>query len=181
MPTSTWTNSIDKLTQSFVSEFGKLDAPMLNNKPNATTWSVAQNIDHIIAVNRTYFDVPNAVRSGQYKLPFMAKLGFMVRFFGNFILKSVAPDRKKKIRTFPIWEPSQSDISADIVQRFVEHQEELKKLILSSRDLIEKRTIISSPANKNIVYTIDKAFDIIVSHEWRHFEQAKEVLEQIKN
>ena len=41
--------------------------------------------------------------------------------------------------------------------------------------------VISSPANKNIVYKLEVAFDIIVSHEQRHLEQAREVLQLIKN
>ena len=33
----------------------------------------------------------------------------------------------------------------------------------------------TAKANKNIVYKLETAFDIIVTHEERHFEQAKEV------
>ncbi|CAZ97441.1 Putative protein [Zobellia galactanivorans] len=40
--------------------------------------------------------------------------------------------------------------------------------------MIEKGCIISSPANKNIVCRLETAFDIIVTHEQRHFEQLKE-------
>ncbi len=39
----------------------------------------------------------------------------------------------------------------------------------------------TSPANKNIIYTLETAFDIIVTHEQRHLAQAKEVLEMLKN
>jgi hypothetical protein len=58
---------------------------------------------------------------------------------------------------------------------FEKHQSELKKLIEDSSDLLDKSTIISSPANRNIVYKLETAFDIIVTHERRHFEQAKEI------
>jgi len=49
-------------------------------------------------------------------------------------------------------------------------------MIAGCSDLLDKGTIISSPANKNIVYKLEMAFDIITTHEQRHFEQAKEVL-----
>jgi hypothetical protein len=42
---------------------------------------------------------------------------------------------------------------------------------------VDKGTIISSPANKIIVYKLEIAFDIIVAHEKRHLEQAREVLQ----
>jgi hypothetical protein len=41
------------------------------------------------------------------------------------------------------------------------------------------KTVIASPASKMIVYTLDTAFDIIVTHERRHLEQAREVLRQL--
>ncbi len=59
------------------------------------------------------------------------------------------------------------------------HQSNLKELIESSKDLVEAGVVISSPANKNIVYKLEKAFDIIIIHEQRHLEQAKEVLDKI--
>jgi hypothetical protein len=45
---------------------------------------------------------------------------------------------------------------------------------------VENGTIISSPANKNIEYKLETAFDIIVAHEKRHLEQAREVLKNFK-
>jgi hypothetical protein len=79
------------------------------------------------------------------------------------------------MKTFPIWEPIKSDIKEDIWERFEKNQNELKILIQSSSDLLDKGTIISSPANRNIVYKLETAFTIIVSHEKRHFEQSLEV------
>lgn len=92
-------------------------------------------------------------------------------------LNAVEPVRKKKMKTFPIWEPTASQVTDDILGQFEKHQTELKRQIETAKDLIEKGTIISSPANKNIVYKLETAFDIIVSHEQRHLEQAKEVLQ----
>ena len=84
------------------------------------------------------------------------------------------------MKTFPIWEPSKSEISDDILERFINHQSELKELIKNSEDLLARRSVICSPANKNIVYKLETAFDIIVTHEQRHFEQAKEVLIELR-
>jgi len=92
----------------------------------------------------------------------------------------VHPARKKKIKTFAMWEPGRSNISEGILERFEEKQSELKILIENSKDLVDKGVIISSPANKNIVYKLEKAFEIIVTHEQRHFQQAKEVLDLLK-
>ena len=177
MDTHLWAIQIDSTTAAFKENFHSLDVDELNWKPDAITWSVAQNIHHLIVINRTFYSIIQRVRAGSYELPWIGKFSFMVDFFGNFILKSVSPDRKRKIKTFPLWEPSQSKISGDILNQFDSHQTELKALIHSSTDLLTSKTVISSPANKNIVYTLKSAFDIIVTHECRHLEQAKEVNE----
>ena len=175
-----YVNKIDSVTNSFKEKFGNLSAEQLNWKPNEQIWSIGQNIDHLIVINETYYPIIKSVRQGTYRLPFMGRIGFMINFFGKFILNSVEPTRKKKIKTFPIWEPTKSNISPDILTRFEKHQEELKQMISGSKDLLEKGVVISSPANKNIVYKLGAAFDIIVTHEQRHLEQAKEVLAQLK-
>lgn len=171
-----WTHRIDSITAEFKQTFGALSEDQFNWKPNPQTWSIAQNLDHLIVINKTYEPVLAAVREGNYTLPFMGKLGFMVNFLGKMVLNSVQPDRKRKMKTFSIWQPSTSKIGGDILFKFEQHQIDLKGLILSNFDLLGKDVVISSPANKNIVYKLETAFDIIVAHEQRHFEQAKEVL-----
>ena len=79
-----------------------------------------------------------------------------------------------------MWEPGTRNIAEGILERFQQKQSELKILIENSKDLVDKGVIISSPANKNIVYKLEKAFEIIVTHEQRHFQQAKEVLDLLK-
>jgi len=64
--------------------------------------------------------------------------------------------------------------------RFKNHQEALKQRIKEVDDLVKKGTVISSPANKIIVYKLETAFDIIVTHEQLHLEQAKEILNLLK-
>lgn len=176
-----WTLQIDKITEHFVVAFGSLSTEQLNWKPNPQTWSIAQNIDHLIVVNETYYPVLTSLKEGTYKTPFIARLGFMVSFLGKTVLNAVKPDRKKKMKTFPVWEPTISQVKDDILDNFKKHQGELSRQIETSKDLVEKGTVISSPANKNIVYKLETAFDIIVSHEQRHLEQAKEILQLLKN
>jgi hypothetical protein len=180
MNTERWTRQIDETTKAFKESFGKLSAGQLNYKPNAETWSIAQNIDHLLIINETYCPVIASVKKGSYKLPLMGKIGFMVKFFGKLVLDAVQLDRSKKMKTFSLWEPSKSERGADIVGRFEKHQEELKNMITSCSALLDKGTVISSPANKNIVYKLETAFDIIVTHEKRHLAQAHEVLTTLR-
>ncbi len=180
LDTHQWTKRIDELTQAFRDDFGKLSLAELNRKPSADAWSVAQNIHHLIVINRTYFPIIEGLHKGTYKVSWLGRVTFIVNFFGNFVLKSVQPDRRRKMKTFKLWEPSASDLDANILQQFVEHQEKLKGSIISCQGFLRDGVVIASPANKNIVYKLSRAFDIIVAHEQRHLAQAREVVEIMK-
>lgn len=175
-----WTSSLREITQIVSREFGSLSPQQLNWKPNPNTWSIAQNLHHLVVVNETYYPVLDSLNAGSYRAPFKAKLGFMVSFLGKSVLKAVQPDRQKKMKTFPIWEPSSGIVIDDVLNKFQMHQAELIRRIESSKALLEKGVVISSPAKRQIVYKLETAFDIIVAHEKRHFEQSKEILELIK-
>ncbi len=175
-----WITELDKITKDVELLFSNLTSLELNWKPNPQTWSIAQNLEHLIVVNETYFPVLSALKNSNYKTPLIGKLGFIVSFFGKTVLNAVQPDRKKKMKTFPIWEPTKSEVTKDIFLRFKNHQNELKQQIKDSEILAKKGVVIASPANKNIVYKLETAFDIIVTHEQRHLEQAKEILNLLK-
>ncbi len=174
-----WQQQIDEVTHNFREEFGTLSAEELNRKPNGGTWSIAENMEHLISVNDSYFPIVEQLKTGNYKTPFLGKSAFFVKFMGNTLLKSVSPDRKKKMKTFPVWEPKNGSVNPDILQTFVKHQASLKRLIAESEPFVQTGTVISSPANRNIVYTLERAFEVIIAHEQRHFNQASEVMDAI--
>ncbi len=176
MQTQDWLRRIDQTTQKAQEAFSALTPEALNRKPAPDAWSIAQCLDHLIVTNLTYWPVIQQLHAGAYRTPWHGRFGFLTRFFGNIVLGSVQPDRRRKMKTFPIWEPAQSDLPGDIVARFVSHQSELKDLIRSSEDLLAKSAVISSPANWIIVYKLATAFRIMVAHEERHLQQALEVL-----
>lgn len=178
MKTTNWTSQLDKNTHLFRDKFGKLDGAVLNSRPNPQTWSIAQNVEHIMKVNSTYYNVIDAIRNGIYTTPFIAKIPLLPKMIGKFILNSVQPDRKRKIKTFPIWEPTESDIAADVIERFARDQDKLKSLIHACRDLLNSGMVISSPAHRQVVYPLSTAFDIILAHEQRHFVQASLLLQE---
>ena len=91
-----WTAQIDLNTQAFENAFGDLTHDYLNCKANTETWSIAQNLDHLIIINSSYFPILEALHEGTHKTPLAGKLGFLVSFFGKTVLNAVQPDRKKK-------------------------------------------------------------------------------------
>ena len=175
-----WLGQIDTITADFQSTFGGLSEDQLNYKLSEKGWSIAQNVDHLIVINSTYFPIAAEIKSGTYQQPFLGKLNFLVSFMGRMLLSGVQPDRKKRTKTFPLWEPQKSMIGGDILERFEQHQVQLKQMIVDLESHVISGLVISSPANQNIVYRLEDAFNIIIAHEKRHFQQAKEVLSLLR-
>ncbi|NNE29014.1 MAG: DinB family protein [Saprospiraceae bacterium] len=176
METGSHNERLEEIKDLFQDEFGGLTSNQLNWKPGPNTWSIAQNVDHLIVINTTYFPTFEKLLVGTYQPPILGKVRFLVEWMGSAILKSVDPARQKKTKTFPIWEPKIGDIEGDIIHRFIRHQEELKEWIGKLAPILEADTVISSPANTKISYKLSTALDIILAHEKRHFNQAEEVL-----
>ncbi len=172
-----WFSRIDAVTEQVHALGGNLASEQLNHKPRPTVWSVAQTLDHIMTTNQSYFPMLDKLVLDEFDLPIHGKLPLLRRFFGRFILKGVSPSREKKMTTFPIWEPSASQLPDDIVQRFRGHQAKLKSRMEDALPLLERGVSIHSPASRMIVYSLADAFEIIVTHEERHLEQIKESLE----
>lgn len=175
------TLQLEHITRECIASFGGLSPEELNWKPQPDAWSIAQNLDHIMVVNESYYPTFEAVKTGRFKAPWLARIGFIVSWFGKLVLDATHPDRRKKMKTFPLWEPHKSQISADILEKFEQHQQVLGQKMEELKAWVEQGTVISSPANKNVVYQLDTAFDIMIAHELRHLEQAKEVLLWMKN
>ncbi len=174
-----WTKRLDAVTLQVQHHLGTLDKDELNWKPALEVWSIAQNLDHLMIANQSYMGQLDALMTERYTPPFIARIGFVVRMFGKMVLGAVEPTRKKKVKTFAIWEPVQSDFSADLVDRFVQHQVELKQVIAAVQPWVDRDAVISSPASHNVVFKLETAIEILVTHEERHLAQAKEVLDQL--
>ena len=84
-----WTQEIDKITLDAEMQFSELSSEQINWKPNSQTWSIAQNLEHLIVVNETYYPVLSALKNGTYKKPFLANFGFIVSYFVVFCSNSV--------------------------------------------------------------------------------------------
>jgi len=172
-----WILELDKISFDVKENFGGMDKATLFRKVDKSIWSIAENLEHIIKVNASYFPIFQKLKNNTFQGAFISKIGFFSKLFGDMIYKSVSDGGKKKIKTFSLWEPKIEDNRTDIVEKFLSHQKELKGWINEMEIFIEKGTIIHSPANSLIVYSLPQALDIIVAHEKRHLDQARRSLE----
>jgi hypothetical protein len=156
--------------------FGALTAAQLNWKPSPQVWSIAQCLDHLMASNSTYMPIVELVLAGQKPTSIWQAVPLLPRMWGKLLIRQLSPENKRKTRTVRVFEPSSSPLGADIVARFVAHQQDMIRLIERTAQLDLEHIIITSPALGFVTYSLRDAYEIIVVHEQRHVLQAKRLL-----
>lgn len=169
-------DKIEENTKLFADNFAGLSETILKQKTAIDKWCIEEHIEHLIVINQTYFDVFEALMQKTYKAHFFSKIPGLANWFGNHIYRAMNPDSSKKIRTFPVWEPSIKNSKSDLAERFIMSQKKLQEYALKMQPFILNNTIISSPAKRFVVYSVSMAFEIILAHQLRHFQHCQAIL-----
>ena len=159
------------------STFGKLTPAQLNWKPSAERWSVAQCFDHLLTTNKGYFPPIEGVLAG-IKPTFWQRMPIIPGLAAKLLIKSLDPKSTRKIKAPGKFQPAQSDISASVIDDFVEQQGKIVEKMKATKHLDLEKIIITSPVAAAVTYSLMDAYRIIVVHERRHFEQARRVTEE---
>jgi len=159
------------------SVFGHLSVAQLNWKPSSDRWSVAQCFDHLITSNKGYFPVIENVLAGK-KRTLWEGVPVLPGLAGKLLIKSLDPAATRRIKAPKKFEPAQNDISASVINDFVEQQAQIVEKMRATEHLDLEKTVVTSPVAAAITYSLMDAYRIIVVHEQRHFQQAKRVTEE---
>lgn len=166
---------LQAVAEDAVKVFGGLSPAQLNWKPSAEQWSVGQCFDHLIVTNRCFFPDLERVASGKYKSSLWGRVSPLSGFFGRLILKALDPEKGRKTKAPRVFEPSKSDVAADVIERFTAHQTELSTRMRATAGADLRRLKVTSPVTSVATYSLFDAYRIVVAHERKHFEQARRV------
>ncbi len=170
-------SDLEQVTRNIQAAFGHLSHDQLNWQPTSTRWSIAQCLEHLITTNQLYFPMLTAVATGIPTPTAWERYSPLSGLFGWILVRSVDPMSTRKLKTLARAEPSRSGIDADIVDRFIRHQDELIGLVRripEERDLA--RTIVTSPLARWVTYSLNDCLTILSLHEQRHAQQARRVV-----
>jgi uncharacterized damage-inducible protein DinB len=173
------TNQIDLTTKKFIDIFCFLNTEQLNWKPGAETWSVAQNIAHIILLNKYYFEKFENIKQGTNNIRLASRLRYWLKFTQNPIKPYTDTSRIKRAKTYGFWEPAKTDYTHSILTDFQLQQAEFKKYVYELKD-VNGKTLMPYPGDKFLVFSLESAFDLLIDHEERHYNQAKELLDRMQ-
>lgn len=158
--------------------FGDLSLQQLNWKAEDKKWSIAQCLDHLIVTNELYFKILRAVADGTYQGSWWARINPFAGRIGKMMINSLGPELKQTMQSPPSFRPQASDLPADMVARFDQHQGELLGLLEGFAATGVPQLNVVSPASGMITFPLADALTVIIVHEQRHLQQAKQVLAQ---
>ena len=169
---------LDAVARDTQSLFGRLDHQQLNWRPDATRWSVAQCFDHLLNTNRGMLQAIDTAMDRSHPRTVSQRLPVLPRVFGRMLIRSQMPEAKRKFTAPPQAQPAASAIDTGILDRFIAQQREAgaRMRTLDQRDAA--RVIMVSPFVAFITYSVLDGCRLIVTHERRHFEQARRVTQE---
>lgn len=165
------------IAENSVQTFGGLSGEQINWKPNAKDWSVGQCFEHLIVTNELYFPNIQKVVDGAHRNNFFSKIPFAVDLIAGLMKNSLKPEQPRKMKTFKIFEPAASDIADTIIADFSAHQQKLIALIEAANDFDIHQIKIAEPLSATLNLRLNDAFEILVMHEKRHFQQSARVMQ----
>lgn len=172
-------NRLQAVSKAVEEEFSSIEEIQLNWKENPDTWSIGECLEHLMITNKLYFKQFDQVLNHQQKT-FWERLPFLANFFGGLLLKSLTPKPTNKIKAPSIFKPSQSKVSPQIVQDFIQHNQKVIEYF-QQLQLKNPQTIITSPAASFVTLRLGTAMQILTNHEERHLFQAQQIKENLKN
>ena len=168
---------LESVARDVQETFGSLDARQLNWRPDAAHWSVAQCLEHLLATNRMMQQAAEDALSGKAPKTIWHRLPFWSRMFGPFIVRSQAPETTRKFKTSAAVTPASSDIGTDVIQRFISQTRQLMTRVQTLDERAAASAIMTSPFAKIITYSVADGWRLMFTHDQRHIEQARRVMQ----
>ena len=156
--------------------FGRLDSRQLNWRPDASRWSTAQCLEHLLTANRLMVQSAREALDGAKPPTIWQRLPVLPGMFGRMLIRSQAPQATRKFTASPLATPASSDIAADIVDRFIAQDHELVRWLRQLDEDRARRAIMTSPFVGFITYSVLDGARLILAHDHRHIQQAGRVL-----
>ena len=158
-----------------VESFQRLSNNELNQQPDEKKWSVLECVEHLNLYSDFYInEFENKISNSKY----IASKYFKTGFLGGQFAKSMLPIGEKtpmKMKTFKSKIPDKSKLSMLTLEKFVNQQKQIIKLIDKSRgvNLVKVKCNITL---KKIKLRLGDTLRFYVFHNIRHIVQANRVL-----
>lgn len=173
-------SEFDYCTQS-VKKIQSEKREYISTKPAKKRWSAVQCINHLNNTAEVYIgQITKAIKEA--KPDNSDNSNFKVRLITKYMVSSLEPPYKFKMKTFPVFEPVEiSPEKTDFVfDKFYDIQNDFKNLIEKSFHYNLKKVIVKSPISSLVRFRLGEVFPFLAAHQRRHIWQAEKTVEILK-
>lgn len=151
----------------------------LNFKENADKWSMLECIEHLNLYGDHYFpEMEKAIQSATSVSEPLFKSGWLGKYFAESMLPK---EKLNKMKTFKDKNPANSKLDIKVLDRFVEQQKHLLKLLDMSNKVSLENVRIKTTLSSLLRLKLGDTFQFVINHNMRHLKQAEEVLRLASN
>lgn len=165
--------------ERLAAEADALVAPLTDEQfhwqPSEGAWSIAQCIEHLNVTARMYLPsldegIAEAIRRGLYAVG-----PFTYNWIGRFVVRSMEPPARVKMKTPEPFVPTEKRPRHDIMAAFRAYQVQFIDRLRQANGLDLARARVKSPASRWLRLPLGSGFALILAHERRHLWQARQV------
>lgn len=156
-------------------EFKHKDAALLNQRPEENAWSVLECLEHLNLYGDFYLpEIAHRIHTAE---KIEGDPDFKSGWFGEKTVTGMLPknDKVSKMRAFKNKTPNPSALSMVTIDRFIEQQKTMLRLLQEARSVSLKRvkTDITLPL---IRFYLGTTLRFVIYHNQRHLWQADRAL-----
>jgi len=154
---------------------GDLNAEQLNARPDPRTWSVGENLHHLVIVgSKTADRMEHGMAAGRQR-GLMGAGPYKYGRLGNwFVNAATDPESGFKTPAPAIFEPKRPQEPEPLLHAFRELQDRLLAIAQDADGLDLGRIRVRSPASWFVRLSLGQWFALLAGHQLRHFAQARE-------
>lgn len=160
--------------------FRDLTFEQFNWKPTASTWSVAECLQHLLIAHRCYLKDFSEIAGGSYEMTFWERHSPLTHRFGVILKTHMKEEAVTKSKTHRTLNPQASWYDTALLEQYVSNLSAFLKLVWDCRNVDLDATIINSPTIRWVTYSLRDAIEFLIEHEHRHINQAASVMNHEK-
>jgi hypothetical protein len=156
---------------------GTLTEQQFNWRPAPEKWSIGQCLAHLATSDHALPAIDRTIANARTR-GWLAPGPFRYGWFARWMIGSMEPPPKRRMRTFPIFTPGAAVLSRDEVLRtLAASRDRLLERIQAAAGLDLKRAIVVSPVTRLFRLPLGGYFAFLAAHDRRHLWQARQVRE----
>jgi len=154
---------------------GALSEQQFNWRPASEKWSIGQCLAHLATTDTALPAIDRAIADARTR-GWLAPGPFRYGWFTRWMIGSMEPPPKRRMRTFPIFTPPTTVLSRDeVLKSLAASRDRLLERIRAAAGLDLKRAIVVSPASRLIRIPLGGYLAFLAAHDRRHLWQARQV------